>query len=243
MKYTLIAVAVLTAASLLCYAQDIDASKVNASSFYILGGYNNAGITTPDNSLVASAQHINTFNTGILADIRLSDKLSLMTGLMVCGNGAKTSTSRAMSDSITIQQDDKFNPIFLQVPLMVAYKFPIRDHIQFYLSAGPYVARGIAGKSEEEVTVNGKTTITKKKKIKFDDTPTRSPRSNDGLLFTQIDQIYYGINGQIGIQFNKVLIGLNYAQALTEIANVAPIAAQKNTNRYTTLSLMFGLKL
>jgi hypothetical protein len=243
MKYTLIAVAVLTAASLSCYAQDIDAPKVNASSFYILGGYNNAGITTPANSLVESAGHINTFNTGILADIRLGDRLSLMTGLMICGNGAKTSSTRTFSDSITIQQDDKFNPIFLQVPLMVAYKFPIRDDVQFYLSAGPYVARGITGKSEGEITVNGKTSTTKKKKIKFDDTPTRTPRSDDGLLFTQVDQIYYGINGQIGVQFNRLLVGINYAYALTEIANVAPIASQKNTNRYATLSLTFGLKL
>ncbi|MEX6688412.1 outer membrane beta-barrel protein [Danxiaibacter flavus] len=243
MKYTLIAVAVLAAASLSCYAQDIDAPKSNASSFYILGGYNNAGITTPNNSLVESAQHINTFNTGVLADIRLSDRLSLMTGLMICGNGAKTSSTRTFADSTTIQQDDKFNPIFLQVPLMLAYKVPIREDIWFYLSAGPYVARGIAGKSEGEITVNGKTTTTKKKKIKFDDTPTRTPRSDDGLLFSQVDQIYYGINGQVGVQFNKVMIGLNYAHALTEIANVAPVAAQKNTNRYTTLSLTFGLKL
>ncbi len=243
MKYTLIAVAVLTAASLSCYAQDIDAPKVNASGFYILGGYNNAGITTPDNSLLESAQHINTFNTGILADIRLSDRLSLMTGLMVCGNGAKTSSTRKIGDTATIQQDDKFNPIFLQVPLMIAYKIPVSDDIQFYLTAGPYVARGIAGNSEGQVSVNGKTTTSKKKKIKFDDTPTRTPRSNDGLLFTQVDQIYYGINGQIGFQFNRVLVGINYAYALTEIANVAPVASQKNTNRYATLSLTFGLKL
>lgn len=41
-----------------------------------------------------------------------------------------------------------FRPIYLDIPILAAYKFNISDNTKFVINAGPYLAFGLGGKAK-----------------------------------------------------------------------------------------------
>lgn len=74
------------------------------------------------------------FNLGVGMDYGFSENWSLQSGLMISSKGYK------------IKDYSKDRPIYLDIPILAAYKFNISDNTKFVINAGPYLAFGLGGK-------------------------------------------------------------------------------------------------
>lgn len=76
------------------------------------------------------------FKVGLGMDYAFTDIWSLKSGLMFESKGYKV-------------EKDKVRPIYMQIPVMAAWKANITDDIKFVVNAGPYFAVGLGGKYKE----------------------------------------------------------------------------------------------
>lgn len=76
------------------------------------------------------------FKLGLGMDYAFTDIWSLKSGLMFESKGCKF-------------DDEKMRPIYLEIPVMAAWKANITDDIKFVVNAGPYFAVGLGGKYKE----------------------------------------------------------------------------------------------
>lgn len=74
------------------------------------------------------------FQLGVGMDYGFSENWSLQSGLMISSKGYK------------IKDYSKDRPIYLDIPILAAYKFNISDNTKFVINAGPYLAFGLGGK-------------------------------------------------------------------------------------------------
>lgn len=79
------------------------------------------------------------FNLGVGMDYGFSENWSLQSGLMISSKGWKY---KEEGKKMT------FRPIYLDIPILAAYKFNISDNTKFVINAGPYLAFGLGGKAK-----------------------------------------------------------------------------------------------
>lgn len=79
------------------------------------------------------------FNLGVGMDYGFSENWSLQSGLMISSKGWKY---KEEGEKMT------FRPIYLDIPILAAYKFNISDNTKFVINAGPYLAFGLGGKAK-----------------------------------------------------------------------------------------------
>ena len=77
-------------------------------------------------------------------DYGFSENWSLQSGLMISSKGYKY-------DKDVLGADFKARPIYLDIPILAAYKFNISDNTKFVINAGPYLAFGLGGKGKFDV--------------------------------------------------------------------------------------------
>ena len=119
-------------------------SNVNAqkSSIILRGGVNLANVTISENGRIDDAKTLTSFQAGFIGDIGLGQFVSLQPGLLVTGKGSKTQSGET-TDANYFKATS--NPIYLEVPLNLVFKFGAKDGPSFFAGAGPYLAIGIAG--------------------------------------------------------------------------------------------------
>jgi len=84
------------------------------------------------------------FHLGVGMDYGFSENWSLQSGLMISSKGYKY-------DKDVLGADFKARPIYLDIPILAAYKFNISDNTKFVINAGPYLAFGLGGKGKFDV--------------------------------------------------------------------------------------------
>lgn len=77
------------------------------------------------------------FTMGVGMDYGFTENWSLQSGLMITSKGFKV---KEMGEKITVR------PIYLDIPILAAYKFAISDNAKFVVNAGPYMAIGLGGR-------------------------------------------------------------------------------------------------
>ena len=82
------------------------------------------------------------FVVGVGVDYAFTDKVSFKSGLDVVSQGAKSKEDGLKA---------KINPIYLEVPLMGAYKFNLNENVKLVGMAGLFMGVGVGGKFKVEV--------------------------------------------------------------------------------------------
>lgn len=98
-------------------------------------GMNFSNITKVDNTKALPG-----FQLGVGMDYGFSESWSLQSGLIISSKGYKYDAEDAHDYSF------KARPIYLDIPILAAYKFNISDNTKFVINAGPYLAFGLGGK-------------------------------------------------------------------------------------------------
>ncbi len=80
------------------------------------------------------------FTMGVGMDYGFTENWSLQSGLMITSKGFKV---KEMGEKLTVR------PIYLDIPILAAYKFAISDNAKFVVNVGPYMAIGLGGKAKE----------------------------------------------------------------------------------------------
>lgn len=80
------------------------------------------------------------FHLGVGMDYGFSENWSLQSGLIISSKGYKYKVG---------DEKETARPIYLDIPILAAYKFNISDNTKFVINAGPYLAFGLGGKYKE----------------------------------------------------------------------------------------------
>lgn len=80
------------------------------------------------------------FTMGVGMDYGFTENWSMQSGLMITSKGFKV---KEMGEKLTVR------PIYLDIPILAAYKFAISDNAKFVVNVGPYMAIGLGGKAKE----------------------------------------------------------------------------------------------
>ncbi len=177
---------------------------VNAQTFGIKGGLNFANMSITSSGITVSPKSVTEFHVGPIADFQLKNDFSLNTGLLYSVKGFKFSM-----DSETATETLNY----LEIPINLAYKFPIKDNSKFFIQAGPYLAYAISGKDKvgsESMDVEFGTGGNK--------------RFDSGLGFGA------------GIEFGSIVASLNYQLGL---ANVIDVEGSEAKNKVFQISLAY----
>jgi len=82
------------------------------------------------------------FNVGVGMEYQFTDMWSIQPSLMISQKGGKSD----LGEDGTV----KYNPMYLEIPVLAAARFAIADNQNIVVKAGPYFAFGIAGKAKYE---------------------------------------------------------------------------------------------
>lgn len=105
------------------------------AKFDVHAGMSMANITNSEADLKIG------YSVGVGMDYAITDMWAFQTGLNFTSKGCKESVEGVKA---------KFNPVYLDIPLLAAVKLPISEGNTFVINAGPYVGVGLGGKMTVE---------------------------------------------------------------------------------------------
>ena len=214
----------------------------NAQKFYVQGGLNLANISNNDNGGTSNSTILPTFNAGAMVTFGISPIFDLETGLLFTGKGSKSDTYANANDHSDNYIKAKFNPYYIELPLNAQVKFPLSGKkSSIFISAGPYIAMGVAGKIKTETSILGSVTTTSSD-IKFDNnSPTQSNQQNSN--YDELKRFDYGANFGAGIDFGHFILKAGYGLGLAKINSTQTNNSANDKNKYRTLSFSVGIPL
>ncbi|MEO5942424.1 MAG: porin family protein [Ferruginibacter sp.] len=217
-------------------------TAAHAQKFYVQGGLNLANISNTNSGGTSDNNILPTFNAGAMITFGISPVFDLATGLLFTGKGAKADTYANANDHSDNYVKAKFNPYYIELPLNAQVKFPLSGKkSSIFISAGPYIAMGVAGKIKTETSFLGAVTSSSQD-IKFNnDNPTQS--GQQGAALDRIKRFDYGANFGAGIDFGHFILKAGYGLGLAKINSTQTNNSANDKNKYRTLSFSVGIPL
>lgn len=153
------------------------------------------------------------YNVGVTVDYAITPEFYLLSGLEFTTKGVKWKAG---------DDEQKANPMYLQVPVHAGYKIKITEGTRLMLHAGPYVAYGIGGKNS--IKENGKEIA---KYNFFGDKESGRAKRFD-----------FGLGLGVGVEFGKINAGLGWDFGLLNFSR-AENNKLRNMNGYLTVGYKF----
>ena len=215
----------------------LSGTNAQKSSIILRGGLNLANVSISESGRVDDAKTLTSFQAGFIGDFSLGQFVSLQPGLLVSGKGSKTQSGET-SDANYFKATT--NPIYLEVPVNLVFKFGANDGPNFFAGAGPYLAIGIAGKNKTEGKFLGTSFSNESDIVWSDDDPT-TLNYEEGAGFGIMKRFDYGLNGTAGIDLKKAVISVNYGLGLAKLQSGSD--NEDDNNKHRVLSFTIGFKL
>lgn len=184
----------------------IGAGQVNAQNKVVTFGVKAGANLSTFGGDAKDMKYAFKYQVGITADVAFTENLYLLSGLNFQTQGGKFKPSSGESV--------KFNPMYLQLPAHIGYKFDLGSDIRLVVNAGPYAAFGIGGKSKSG---------------------GESQKLFGDNRFKRFD---YGVGGGLGVEFGHFSVAGGYDWGLNDI-NDAEGDKIQNRNAYLTLGYKF----
>ena len=212
-------------------------TNAQKSSIILRGGLNLANVTVSEGGRVDDAKTFTSFQAGFIGDVSLGQFVSFQPGLLVTGKGSKTQSGEPTDANY---YKATTNPIYLEVPLNLVFKFGSNSGPNFFAGAGPYLAIGIAGKNKTEGKFLGTSFSSEDNIVWSDDDPT-TLNYEEGAGFGIMKRFDYGLNGTAGIDLKKAVLSVNYGLGLAKLQSGSDNSDDNNKHR--VLSFTIGFKL
>ena len=138
---------------------------------------------------------------GVGIEAPLTANFSLMPSLEFAMKGTKWSIKEYIS-GYSVDVDETYSPMYLQIPILGAYRLNLNDDWNMTLKIGPYFAYGISGKVEAEASTSGVTA------------------SGDVDLFSDLDAKRFDAGVDVGIDFeyHRFVVGLEFERGFVSFA-------------------------
>jgi hypothetical protein len=170
-------------------------------SWIAKGGMNLSSITSSDANMKVG------FNVGIGMDYALENLFSLQPSLLFTTKGV-TESEGDVKVSI--------NAMYLELPILMAGRIPLNPSMNLVITAGPYLAYGVGGKTTAS---SGGVDI------------SVDTFGEDGLK-----RFDAGLAAGVALEFNKLYVGLNGEFGLV---NISDGGKNKNRNYYLGVGYKF----
>lgn len=175
----------------------------------IKAGGNFSSLAFTDNTI--PGHRIKTgISLGLTTTYNVSRHFFLQSGLSLTTKGMKISSTDPIGfPEHTIYPGRetilKSQQVYLQTPLYLGYLFPLSSTTQLFLSAGPYVAYGIGGKTQ----LTGD--------IVYGDMIDYSTWAEKTFTDRGLQRLDVGLGTGVGAKFGQTLVGLTYELGLRNI--------------------------
>lgn len=149
------------------------------------------------------------FQVGAIVDLPITNGFYIQPGLFITTRGAKKKTTER-DEEYTYKSTDKYNPIYLQIPVLASFRTDISQSVKVQVNVGPYFSLGLGGKQKSEYEETGLST--EKEEMPFFGKSTDkeehfgAKRFDLGLSFgagVTIKEHYY-----VGIQYDLGLMNM-----------------------------------
>ena len=184
---------------------------------------------------------LTTFNGGILDRFGLSKLVDLESGVLFSGRGSKAETYYTTGNTTDNYVKTKFNPYYIEVPLNLVVRVPVKGIHGLLFHAGPYAAIGVAGKSTTDQKLIGISSHSENDIQFANDNPFTS-RQEDASYY-KLKRFDFGLNAGGGFDLGKLLLKMNYGYGLTKINSTESNNASDDKNKYRTLSFSVGIPI
>ena len=211
------------------------------AQLYIQGGVNLANITKTTSGQTEKNNMLTTFNAGILDRFGLSKLVDLESGILFTGRGSKAETYYTSGNTTDNYVKTKFNPYYVEVPLNLVVRVPVKGIHGLFFHAGPYAAIGVAGKSTTDQKLIGISSHSENNIQFANDNPFTS-RQEDASYY-KLKRFDFGLNAGGGFDLGKLLLKMNYGYGLTKINSTESNNASDDKNKYRTLSFSVGIPI
>ena len=151
-------------------------------------------------------------------EMPLSHNFSLMPSLEVALKGTKWSFRES-----GLSYDEEYSPLYVQIPILGAYRFNLNTDWNLTVKAGPYFAYGISGDSKVSASYGG------------------DSASEDFDLFSDLEAKRFDVGIDIGVDFeyHRFVFGLEYERGFTSFAPSYTGVDIYNQAAYVTVGYKF----
>jgi hypothetical protein len=211
------------------------------AQLYIQGGVNFANITKTSTGQTEDNNILTTFNAGLLGRFGLSKVIDLESGVLFTGRGSKAETYFTSGSTTDNYIKTKFNPYYIEVPLNLVVRVPVKGTKGLFFHAGPYAAIGITGKSTSDSKF-GVLSGHSERDIEFaNDDPFTSQQ--DDASYYKLKRFDFGANVGGGFDLGKLLLKVNYGYGFTKINSTESNNSADDKNKYRTISFSLGVPI
>ena len=155
---------------------------------------------------------------GVGMEYAFNDTWLLQPSLFLSQKGAKFSATIYSNEA-----EIKFNAMYFELPIMMAACIYVTDHTNIVISAGPYLACGVGGKTRTKVSGGGSNMDIKEKTFGSD----------------AFDRFDAGLGAGVAVEFGRIVVGIDGQFGLVELADLGLDSNPKNINCAITLGYRF----
>ena len=152
---------------------------------------------------------------GVGMEYAFNDTWLLQPSLFLSQKGAKFSATVSGDEA-----DVKFNAMYFELPIMMAARFNVANNTNIVVSAGPYMAYGVGGKTRTKMRIGGAKTDIKENTFGS-------------------DAFDAGLGVGVAAEFGRIIVGLDGQFGLVKLMDMNIDSNPKNINCAITLGYKF----
>lgn len=200
-----------------------------AQKFGVRAGGNASTMLMKDNDNTYTSTPTPGFHVGVFYNFELKNTLSFQPEIHFTSKGTSSMLSGAAVIGFPVDSKVELTTYYLDIPLNVKSTFDLFKN-KMYVTLGPVIGIGLAGKYKNSMTLMGETT-TDSGDIKFG-----SNADSDDMKRLDV-----GIGAGVGYQLNHLQFGINYNYGLLNVsANTSNGTINYNRNLSVTIGYTFG---
>ena len=162
--------------------------------------------------------NISNFTGDLDVSAKVGVKWLLQPSLFLSQKGAKFSATVSGDEA-----DVKFNAMYFELPIMMAARFNVANNTNIVVSAGPYMAYGVGGKTRTKMRIGGAKTDIKENTFGSD----------------AFDRFDAGLGVGVAAEFGRIIVGLDGQFGLVKLMDMNIDSNPKNINCAITLGYKF----
>ena len=181
------------------------------------------------------AKGVGGYTVGLTLEAEIFDKTWLQSGLTFIIKGAMSEIKGVdipEFDGIKYDKTNTFRPMYVQIPITVAYKFDITSRTRFFVAGGTFLALGIGGEYNDKTTYNN---------VGVNLGWESMDESRNVFSSNAMKRFDCGLNAGAGFEFGRLILRVGYDWSLLNIAKKKDVlGANEFKNR--SIAIAAGLK-
>ena len=176
------------------------------------------------------------FNAGVRAEFEIYENVWIQSGLVFTTKGSESQIKNQPTpefESYTRDITTTYRPLYLEVPILVAYKFRLSPSVNLFAAAGGFVAQGLTGEYNYKLKYNRDVVPPSWADI---DT-SESSFSKGGLK-----RFDAGLSAGVGLEWGRITFRVTHDWSMLNIVKDKAIVGT-DTFKNRSLSIAVGLRL